>query len=161
MIPVYIHEYNAYTPLGNGIKQNMQALRGGVSGIQPRQGLLPGRQVMAAAIPDERIREDLKQLAHTGLPDTRIEQLLLLAAAPVFQNIEITGRTGVILSTTKGNVQALASGQLQDAGLTGLARFMQHYFRLPQLPMIICNACVSGGDGSGCCQEDDTNGGMG
>jgi len=80
---------------------------------------------------------------------TRLERLLILAIRSVLEQsgIRPDTRTGLIISTTKGNIDVLdpANGfQADRAYLPALGKVIQSYFDFKEDAVIISNACVSG-----------------
>ena len=101
----YIHQYNITTPLGLDLETTMEAVLSGQTGIalQPDRGRF-------ANVPMSVFNEN----ALTAHPDymryphlTRLQRLLYVAVAPLLKNIRITERTGLLLSTTKGDIRSL------------------------------------------------------
>jgi 3-oxoacyl-[acyl-carrier-protein] synthase-1 len=79
---------------------------------------------------------------------TRLEKMLLLALSKV---ITASGRTfnektGLIISTTKGNIDALENdrGSSEKAYLSQLAQILKDFFGFQCEPIVLSNACVSG-----------------
>ena len=106
---MYFHHYNIVTPLGLDLPTTARLVLREQSGIAryPLYGQLPN--VCLSKIGDGALESKFQQ--HIGREGfSRLEKMLLLAIFPIFNYIKITPRTAFILSTTKGNISALAKG---------------------------------------------------
>jgi 3-oxoacyl-[acyl-carrier-protein] synthase-1 len=72
--------------------------------------------------------------------------MFILALEPMVSKQEITAKTAFILSTTKGNIDALANTEnaIENAQLGILAGRVSSFFGFKTEPIIVSNACVSG-----------------
>lgn len=80
---------------------------------------------------------------------TRLEQMLLVSLAnTIFQSkIKLTDRVGLILSTTKGNIDALDNKNdfpKERAYLSALGNKIKTFFGFKNDAIVLSNACVSG-----------------
>jgi len=80
---------------------------------------------------------------------TRLEQMLLTSLGQVIQTsqIDLTERVGLIVSTTKGNIDALDDDNPfppERAYLAGLGQIVKRFFGFKTEPLVLSNACVSG-----------------
>ena len=80
---------------------------------------------------------------------TRLEQMLLLSLDRTIKasKIALTDRVGLIISTTKGNVDTLDPTHplsSERAYLDALGTIIKDYFGFKTEPIILSNACVSG-----------------
>lgn len=80
---------------------------------------------------------------------TKLEKLMILSLKDVVSQsgIEINNRTGLVLSTTKGNVDCLDVKSPFDASrayLHELGNSIKNFFKFKNDPIIVSNACVSG-----------------
>lgn len=80
---------------------------------------------------------------------TRLEQLLMVSLAPVIKasKLELTERVGLIISTTKGNIDLLGTQHTfpeERAYLGELGKQIKTFFGFPNTPIVLSNACVSG-----------------
>lgn len=116
--------------LGNGAVPVLQRMLKGESGLVPV--VLPGGgQAHAgsafAAGMDRRLEDELVKCAALCLGNSRVDR----------------SRTGVIISTTKGEIGALEKGRPDEALLPLLARRFSERTGLPE-PIVVSNACASG-----------------
>lgn len=143
---VYITETNCITPLGFDVESNWNAMLNGVSGIQSfNNNLLPEIPYFASVVDSSKI--DLAFTKIEAQSDfTRLEKMMILALQPMISKHKITSKTAFILSTTKGNVTALANenNTIEAAQLSALAQKIARYFHFTTEPIVVSNACVSG-----------------
>lgn len=69
------------------------------------------------------------------------EAIALEAAAKALEGIEITPRTGLVLSTAKGNVEFIGK---EDISLALSARRIADELGIKAAPLVVSNACISG-----------------
>lgn len=120
---VYIQYLSLVTPLGNTVEQHLEAFKNGVSGI---------RMVEKAGFQDS----PLPLAKRTEITSGRYDKLLREALESV--QLTVTGRTAVVVSSTKGNLDLLP-GDTFSSTRTIIREF------LPDAPVIIVsNACISG-----------------
>lgn len=80
---------------------------------------------------------------------TRLEKMMIASLDKVIKDskIQLNERVGLIISTTKGNIDALDEKNpfpSERAYLATLGRQLKHYFHFKNDAIIISNACVSG-----------------
>lgn len=147
MREVYITETNCITPIGFDVASNIKNIGNGVSGIQLQDNpKLLNTPFYAAVINDAEL--DLAFAKVTSAEGySRLEKMMILALEPIIKNVKVVSdeRTGFILSTTKGNVNALEnSSNIESAYLDVLAKKITAFFGFKNEPIIVSNACVSG-----------------
>ena len=125
------------SPLGEGTEENFNALKNGSSGVTSvHDPALSPNPIMAGKI--ERLQ---KQAGHT-----RFEEMCIRAIDLVLTNSKVDpGRTLFILSSTKGNIRFLESGQTNHPRihLPATAKFLQTMFGFKK-NIVVSNACISG-----------------
>lgn len=138
----YIHQYNITTPLGLDLESTMEAVLSGQTGIA-----LQADRGRFANVPMSVFSEN----ALTAYPDymryphlTRLQRLLYVAVAPLLKDIRITERTGLLLSTTKGDIRSLEKGTDTLPFLHHTAKELAEVLGILTTPMVVSNACVSG-----------------
>ena len=139
---MYFHHYNIVTPLGLDLATTAHLVLREQSGIAryPIYGQLTN--VCLSKIGDGALESKYQQLV--GLEGfSRLEKMLLLAVAPILRYIKITPRTALILSTTKGNISALAQGNPTPL-LSATAQKIANAIGISTTPIVVSNACVSG-----------------
>jgi 3-oxoacyl-[acyl-carrier-protein] synthase-1 len=142
---VYITHTNCITPLGFDVNENVRNILNGISGISRQSDNLMPNPYFAAKIDELKL-----DAAFAGISQevnfTKLEKMMLLALAPIVSASfsDLGKRTAFVLSTTKGNITALESGNLAQAHLSGLAKTVADFFGFASQPIVISNACVSG-----------------
>ncbi|MCD8539434.1 MAG: hypothetical protein LRY55_06445, partial [Leadbetterella sp.] len=130
----FIVDYNCFTPLGADLSSTIGRLEEGVSGIQ----LFENDHLTYYAAKFEEPVE-----SYAGF--SRLENMLIRALEPVISRNPLSGRSLLLLSTTKGNIRAIAGGKpAPEAFLSAMAGKVARYFDFQEAPMVISNACVSG-----------------
>ncbi|URM37944.1 beta-ketoacyl synthase N-terminal-like domain-containing protein [Flavobacterium anhuiense] len=146
---IYINETNCITPLGFDVESNISAILNGDSGIQLHNdvSLMPN-PFYASIISDEKINSAFSKIS-TETKYSRLEKMMILALEPIIKNsgVALNSKTAFILSTTKGNVTALANDSeesFNNAHLDVLAKNVADFFGFQTQPIVVSNACVSG-----------------
>lgn len=137
---VFITAANCITPIGFDIQTNIKNITNGISGIQLHENAMMKSPFYAAIIDDEQLNEAFAKI--TSATFTRLEKMMIMALYPIVKNPD--NRTAFILSTTKGNITALESGDIEKAQLAVLANTIAGFFGFTTEPIVISNACVSG-----------------
>lgn len=142
---VYISHTNCITPLGFGAGENVRNILDGKTGIcKHENSWMPG-PYFAAIVNEARLDEAFAKIASGGT-FTKLEKMMLLALHPVVNasGSELGERTAFLLSTTKGNITALESNDIEKAQLHRLAQTIADFFGFKSQPVVVSNACVSG-----------------
>lgn len=149
MSKTYLSYNNIVSSLGFDSPAVIRNIRNGRSGIGPisDKDLLP-TPFYAAMIDTDALHEAFKPLG-IGEDYTRLEQMLLVSLDRTLKasKIKLTNRVGLIISTTKGNVDTLDPGQpfhSKRAYLDTLGYIIKNYFGFKTEPIVLSNACVSG-----------------
>lgn len=146
---VYITETNCITPIGFDVASNIENIEKGVSGIQLHQNAsMMNIPFYATIIKDEDLDLAFSKIS-LSKNYTRLEKMMILALDPIVKNagVILNGRTGFILSTTKGNITALEKNNensAEEAYLHELAKTISDFFGFQSEPIVVSNACVSG-----------------
>src|SRR5680860_9250 len=82
-------------------------------------------------------------------PNTRLEKMLMVSLENTLKasELELTDRVGLIVSTTKGNIDVLEEDSKfpkERAYLSALGAELQNHFGFTTEPIVVSNACVSG-----------------
>ena len=145
-ITVYITADSLISSLGVNTRENIEAIRKYRSGITPHEaGDISDAPILAATIN----REFWNTV--NGLDTyTRLEQLFILTIQDILSHSSISladEDCGLILSTTKGNIDLL-SGHPEEPDiqtyLWEMGRRIGGYFQANDRVEIISNACISG-----------------
>jgi len=149
MKEVFVSYNNIASSLGFNTLSNIENVSKGVSGIKKHDNKKLRETPFYASLVD--INELNKAFEKLGSIEgyTRLEKLMIISLNDVVQasKIAVTKKTALIISTTKGNVDALDSESEfpnERAYLSELGKQIQHFFGFENEAIIISNACVSG-----------------
>lgn len=97
----------------------------------------------------EDVLNDAFDRLYTKSPNTRLEKMLMVSLENTLKTseLELTDRVGLIISTTKGNINVLEENSKfpkERAYLSVLGAELQNYFGFATEPIVVSNACVSG-----------------
>ncbi|WP_341900306.1 beta-ketoacyl synthase N-terminal-like domain-containing protein [Fluviicola taffensis] len=123
--PVYISPLSLVTPLGNTLEQHIDGFNKGVSGIK----LFENAGFQDTTIPLAKREE---------ITSNRYDTLLRDALEKAKEKFPASGKTAVIISSTKGNMDLLPGDTF-----AGTQAIIHEFFPRTDL-FIISNACVSG-----------------
>lgn len=146
---VFITADNIISPLGNTSAANFEQLTKEVSGIREhdRPAFSPVPFFAALFDPGAGILPPAKVNGYT-----KFEQLLIVSVAQVLEDhpVDVTSpKTGLIISTTKGNISLLETNA-DDPGLADRialhhsATLVAEHFGFSAKPIVVSNACISG-----------------
>ncbi|HDO27348.1 MAG TPA: beta-ketoacyl synthase, partial [Bacteroidetes bacterium] len=149
---VYFIADNIITSLGFTTSENFQAIREGKSGIEivKDKNIYP-EPFPASLVNTKKLEEEFAKIAVKG-HFTRLEKMLILSVTDALKHLDVdirSERTGIILSTTKGNIDLLEPQKKQmleedRLHLWKLGRVIAGYFGNPNEPVVLSNACISG-----------------
>lgn len=140
---------NIISSLGFTTAKNIESLSNGISGIAKVENeALFHLPFYSSLVDTEKLNKNFVKL---GDPNdfTRLEKMMLLSLHDVLEQskIKITAKTGLIISTTKGNVDVLDKDSKFPKKRAYLAEFgkqIQHFFGIKNEAIVLSNACVSG-----------------
>ena len=145
MVPVFVAADNITSPIGLTTAENFQRVSKGISGIKLHND---------KAIADKPFQSSLFEPDQfkTNSTYTKFEQLLIASIKDALANCSIdptNKKTGLIISTTKGNISLLETEENTDAlkkriALPTSAKLVADNFGFVDQPIIISNACISG-----------------
>jgi 3-oxoacyl-[acyl-carrier-protein] synthase-1 len=149
MQEVYITADAIVSPLGFSSEENIRCITEEQSAItlHKNTALLPSH-FFAGIIDEAELNMAFQSL---GNPEgyTKLEKMMLLSLQKTILDatVEISDKTALLISTTKGNIETLDpknpfSEEL--AYLPALAYRIKSFFGFAQEPIIVSNACVSG-----------------
>ncbi len=143
---------NIISPLGSTTEENFQRLCNVVSGIELQHNpKMDDHPFYAALMPPAFWQKDA-----IGLPApssyTRFERILIQSIQNALMNttIDITStQTVLIISSTKGNIELLEEETYNQElaeriSLYSSAKKIAAFFKQPNTPVVISNACISG-----------------
>ena len=149
MSEVYVSYNNIVSTFGFDTEAALQQIKNGVSGLQliNDDQLLPNPFYTSLVSP-ENLQVEFKKLKAQD-DYTRLEQMMLISLNKVIRasKVKLTNKVGLIISTTKGNIDALQESNTfpkNRAYLSELGVSLKRYFGFTTEPILLSNACVSG-----------------
>ena len=136
---------NITSPSGFTTKENYQSVKDGRSGLCTHDNWRGIPYTFTASLFDDRQND---RLCIEGF--TRYESITIHSIEEALSHIDISvasDRVGLILSTTKANIEELTSsvetdGNYRKPGLS--AKKIARHIGLATEPVVVCNACISG-----------------
>jgi 3-oxoacyl-[acyl-carrier-protein] synthase-1 len=148
MSEVFISADSLITPFGLGSQLAFEQIKSGKTAIQKHiQSEFSSNEIYAAIIQE---KENWFSVLNLDDTYTRLEKLVILCLTNLIQqnNIQITDKTLIVLSSTKGNISILDNPNLnfprERAYLTSLTQKIESYYNLKNSIQIVSNACISG-----------------
>lgn len=149
MNKTYVSYNNIVSSLGFNSDVVVENIHNEVSGLEliDNKNVLP-EPFYSALINSEKLEEAFQKL-HPKQEYTRLEKMMITSLSKVIStsNIELNERVGLIISTTKGNIDALDENNLfqkDRAYLSELGKQIKDFFNFKNEPILVSNACVSG-----------------
>lgn len=149
MRKVFVTYNNIISSLGFDTFSNVQNVSKEISGIKKHSNKkIFQTPFYASLVETEKINSAFEKLGNVN-EFTRLEKMMILSLNDVIQqsNIQLTDRTALLISTTKGNVDVLSQDSKfpkKRAYLSELGKQIQLFFDFKNDPIIVSNACVSG-----------------
>lgn len=143
--------HHIISPLGMTSAENYAAVKAGRPMLRRYEGLwgLP-EPFVASLMNREKTEQYFTEIEHNE-QYTFFEKMIIFSASKALAETDLdpaSDRVLFILSTTKGNVFLLdqrETGFPKERVLLGMAaRQMTDYFRNPNTPLVVSNACISG-----------------
>lgn len=147
-VNIYITAPSLITSLGFGLEENVEAIRSSRSGIvRSDDPALFEAPFPASRIDTVRWGEEAEKAGLSGY--TRMEQLFLLCLNETVRQSGVDPSSpacGLILSTTKGNIECLPEEENApaDARLYEMGKKIAARLQGTSEPLIVSNACISG-----------------
>ena len=149
MTDIYVSHNNILSSLGFTSEAVVNNIQNEVSGLQyiDDKSILP-EPFYTSLIPTKELQKEFDVLNPQG-NYTRLEQMMITSLDKVIEasNITLNERVGLIISTTKGNIDALDdrnSFPKESAYLSELGKQIKTFFGFQNDAIIVSNACVSG-----------------
>lgn len=146
---VYLSYNNIVSSYGFDSAAAVHNISNEISGLQliDDKNILPN-PFYSSRIHQDKLEEKYQKL-HPEEKHTRLEKMLLVSLSDSItqSNLKLTDRVGLIISTTKGNIDVLEerSTFLQErAYLASLGKKITTFFRFQNEAIVLSNACVSG-----------------
>jgi len=149
MNKVYLSYNNIVSSFGFESESTIKNIAAGVTGLKSIQNknILP-EPYCSAVIDRELLQEKFSTLSSKGAY-TPLEQMMLISLSKIIEasKLKITDRVGLIVSTTKGNIDVLEENNefpKERAYLATLGNTIKDFFGIAREPIVLSNACVSG-----------------
>jgi len=148
MTDIFISADSLITPFGIGSKLAFDKIKSGESAVKKHSNPKLSQQDFFASL----IEENDQWFSGLNLNEsfTRLEKLIILCLNELIskENIQISERTLIVLSSTKGNISVLGNPEFnfpnERSLLTSLTQKIEDYFQLKNKIQIVSNACISG-----------------
>ena len=150
MNKVYISYNSIISSLGFDSETVVEAIKNEVSGISRiDDSKLFHKPFYGSVVDRNSLSEQFKEINSSRSGYTDLEKMMILSLNKVIQasKLNIDSSVGLIISTTKGNINALeeeSSIPQSYAYLLRLSNVLKDYFSFLSKPIIVYNACVSG-----------------
>ena len=145
----FISYNNILSSLGFDSETVVKNISNGISGLEKYvdASLLP-EPFCASMISSEKIMNEFNKIADSS-KFTKLEQMLILSLKKIIDtsNIPLNESVGLLISTTKGNIDVLEKNNNfpeSRAYLSELGKTIQNFFGFKNDAIVISNACVSG-----------------
>lgn len=149
MAKTYLSYNNIFSSLGFDSETVIEKMSNDVSGLDryDNNSLLP-QPFCASLLSSEVVREEFNKISDAS-KYTKLEQMLILSLKKVIDasSITINDRIGLIISTTKGNIDVLEQESSFDESrsyLSELGKTLKDFFGFKREAIVVSNACVSG-----------------
>lgn len=149
MREAYITNHNIISSLGFSSEENFNHLVAEESGIRQYQRE-NGDLYYSSQVDKEKVDEVFSEIGSVSLYTT-LEKMMILSITAMLKEskLEITERTGLILATTKGNIDTLSPKskfykEHNRSYLPELGKQIQQFFKFENEAIVLSNACVSG-----------------
>src|SRR5699024_3295350 len=144
--PVFFAAGECVTPLGWTLEENITNLEKGKSGISLiKDKNFAENPFYGAIINKEKLAKNFENLAYQNQFST-LEKMILLACEKLknkYQSL-FKEKCGLIISSTKGNINALKNRDIPQYLLSNLADKISKSIGINSQPIVLSNACVSG-----------------
>lgn len=145
-IPVYLSNGACVTPLGFNLNENIKGLKEGRTAINSIKDVnLQKDPFYGAVINKVKLNEAFLKLGYKADFST-LEKMMLLAVDEILRTYSdlLDDQCGLIISSTKGNIDALSTDDISPYFLHYLAKKICNTMGVKSEPIVLSNACVSG-----------------
>ncbi|MCF1421066.1 beta-ketoacyl-[acyl-carrier-protein] synthase family protein [Mangrovimonas futianensis] len=149
MNKVFLSYNNIISSLGFSSEVVVEQIKKEVSGLSLIKDKTYLPQPFYSSLIDNNLLNEAFESLGSPQNYTKLERMMILSLNDVItqSNLSINDRVGLIVSTTKGNVDALDTDNSfpeERAYLSSLANSISNFFGITRTPIVISNACVSG-----------------
>lgn len=145
-ISVYATNGSCVTPLGINLFENIQGIKEGRTAITKiKDSTLQKESFYGAVLDKDLLHTEFSQLKYKG-EFSILEKMMLLSVDEIAKLYasSLNEKCGLIISSTKGNIDALANENQEAYFLHHLANKIGKALGLSSEPIVLSNACVSG-----------------
>ena len=149
MREAYITHHNIISSLGFTSEANFDQLIQAKSGIKKYQRE-NNETYFSSKVDKEKLNSEFKKIGDTE-SYTTLEKMMILSVNSILSssNYKITKRTGLIIATTKGNIDTLSTSSKfykdpKRSYLYELGNQINYFFDFKNEAIVLSNACVSG-----------------
>lgn len=149
MRETYITYHNIISSLGFDSASNFENLKAQKSGIEKHQRE-NGESFYSSIVDKKEVDTTFSKIGEVN-DYTMLEKMMLLSVQDVLSasKIKITKKTGLIVATTKGNIDTLSPkskfySDKKRVYLSELGKQIQEFFNFKNEAIVLSNACVSG-----------------
>lgn len=149
MREVYITNHHIISSLGFDSASNFKKLLEGKSGIKKHKRE-NGDYYYSSIVDKNKVDKEFLKIGNKK-KYTVLEKMMIISINHILKesNLKITNKTGLIIASTKGNIEALSPksdffDSNNRAYLPQLGKQIQDFFNFKNEPVILSNACVSG-----------------
>jgi len=152
MKKLYLLDDAIISPLGFSTEENIKAIQEGKSGLRLQQKPEITETSFYAGVIEESLLNAAFKAIGNSKKYTKLEKMMLLVVQQVLaKNKDLDlNETALIIATTKGNINLLkdpGNFPVSRLKLSELGQVMANFFGFAQTPIIVSNACISGGLG--------------
>lgn len=146
---VYLSHNSIYSNLGLDSKTVVDCILKGETGLEKYENnLFLPEPFCASMVSSEMVADSCSPFADAS-KYTKLEQMMICSLKKVIDAaaVELDEKVGLIISTTKGNIDQLdtnANFGKNRAYLAALAQVIQQFFGFKNEAIVVSNACVSG-----------------
>jgi len=146
---VYITNHHIISSLGFNSKGNFDNLKANKSGIK-RHKRSNGKSFYSSLIDKQKVAVLFSEIGDTK-KYTPLEKMMILSVHQLIKDtkLKINTKTGLVISTTKGNIDVLSTNSnfynnQKRVYLSELGNQIQCFFNFKDEAIVLSNACVSG-----------------
>lgn len=149
MAKTFLSYNNIFSSLGFGSELVVEKISNNITGLQKyKNSSLLLEPFCASLISSEVVNQEFSKYGDVSA-FTKLEQMMILSLKEVIDasNISLNEKIGLIISTTKGNIDVLekeSNFPESRAYLSQLGKTIQNFFGFKNEAIILSNACVSG-----------------
>ncbi len=153
---IYFKSDNIVSSLGFSTRENYEAIRNGQIGIKVQHNKNHYHEPFPASVVNSILLEDkfldIASIFNNSDRFTRLEKMAIVSVYDALSKLDVntsSQKTGIIISTTKGNIDLLDESresefEIDRVTLWKLGDIIAGFFANPNKPLVISNACISG-----------------